>query len=89
MNDQYSDTVQQITGKVQSLFYLVDVPTTMLTIQSDEQMITARAYGQLALELRALPRGATICATLHDAPPDRLEMIAFTVIFSGAGIPSI
>src|SRR6266542_74425 len=50
--------------------------------------IAARAYGQLALDLRALPRGATIRATLDDAPPDCLEMIAFTVVRSCAGIPT-
>jgi hypothetical protein len=70
MNEQHhSDMVQQITGQVRSMFYLVDEPTTMLTIQANEQTITARASGQIALDLRALPRGATICATLHDAPP--------------------
>jgi hypothetical protein len=58
------------------MFYLVDEPVTTLTMQIDGQAITTRAYGQLALELRALPRGATIRATLHDAPDD-LQIIAF------------
>ncbi len=81
MHDQHPDMVQQITGQVRSLFYLVDEPTTMLTIQADGQPIAARASGQVALDLRALPRGATICATLHDdAPLDYLEIIAFTII---------
>jgi hypothetical protein len=48
---------------------LVDEATTALAIQVDEQMITARASGQVALDLQALPRGATICAMLHDASP--------------------
>jgi hypothetical protein len=66
----------------------VDEPTTTLTIQTDGQMITARAYGQLALDLRVLPCGATICATLYDAPPDCLQIIRFTIMFSGAGVPT-
>jgi len=45
----------------------------------DGQTITARASGQVALDLRALPRGATICATLYDAPDD-LQIISFLVI---------
>ena len=45
----------------------------------DGQAIAARASGQVALDLRALRRGATICATLHNAPDD-LQIIAFTVI---------
>jgi hypothetical protein len=45
----------------------------------DGQTIAARAYGQVTLDLRALPRGATICATLHDAPSDGLQIIAFTI----------
>ena len=65
--DQHPDTIEQITGQVRSMFYLVDEATTILTIQLDGQTITARASGQLALDLRALPRGATICATLHNA----------------------
>ena len=80
MNDQHPDPMQQITGQVRSLFYLVDEPTTTLTIQLDGQLITARASGQVALDLRALPRGATICATLHDAPPDCPQVIAFSVV---------
>jgi hypothetical protein len=80
MNNQYTDTIQQVTGQVRSLFYLVDEPTTMLTIQANEQTFTARAAGQVALDLRALPRGATICATLHDMPPHEPQIIAFTRI---------
>jgi hypothetical protein len=82
MNEQLPDPVQQITGQVRSMFYLVDEPTTLLTIQLDGQTITARAYGQVALDLRALPRGATICATLHNAQPDSPQVIAFTLILS-------
>ena len=80
MTDQHPDSMQQITGQVRSLFYLVDEPATTLTIQRDGQLITARASGQVALDLRALPRGATICATLHDASPDDPQIIAFTRI---------
>jgi len=82
MNDQHPDPMQQITGQVRSLFYLVDEPTTTLTIQRDGQTITAHAAGQVALDLRALPRGATICATLHAEAPDCSWLIAFTVIAS-------
>jgi hypothetical protein len=78
MNDQDFSTIQQITGQVRSMFYLVDEPTTILTIQLEGQLLTARAYGQIALDLRALPRGATICATLHDASPYDPQIIAFT-----------
>jgi hypothetical protein len=80
MNEQLPDPIQQITGQVRSLFYLVDEPATTLTIQVDGQTITARASGQLALDLRALPRGATICATLHAAPPHDPQIIAFAII---------
>ena len=80
MNDEQPLTIQQLTGQVRSMFYLVDEPTTTLTIQADGQTITARATGQVALDLRALPRGATICATLHNAPPDDVAIIAFTII---------
>jgi hypothetical protein len=79
MNEQLPDPMQQITGQVRSLFYLVDEPTTILTIQLDGQTITARAAGQVALDLRALPRGATICATLHNAPSHDPQIIAFTI----------
>jgi hypothetical protein len=80
MNDQHSDPMQQITGQVRSLFYLIDEPATTLTIQIDGQTITVRAAGQVALELRALPRGATICVRLHNAPPDQAYLIAFTIM---------
>jgi len=80
MNNQHLGTVQQITGQMRSMFYLVDEPTTMLTIQADGQTIAARASGQLALDLRALPRGATICATLNDEQLDCPQLLGFTVI---------
>ena len=80
MNDERSHTEQQLIGQVRSMFYLVDEPATMLTIKIDGQTITARAYGQIALDLRALPRGATLCVTLLAAAPHDLEIIAFTII---------
>ena len=79
MNEQLPDPMQQITGQVRSLFYLIDEPATTLTIQRDGQTITVRAYGQIALDLRALPRGATICASLHNAPSCDPQIIAFTI----------
>ena len=79
MNEQHLGTIQQITGQIRSMFYLLDEPTTMLTIQAEGQLLTARASGQLALDLRALPRGATICAMLHDAP-DNPQIITFTIL---------
>ena len=82
MNEQLPDPMQQITGQVRSMFYLMDEPTTILTIQLDVQLITARAFGQIALDLRALPRGATICATIHDASPYDPQIIAFILISS-------
>jgi hypothetical protein len=72
--------MQRYTGQVRSLFYLFDEPTTILTIQSDGQTITAHASGRIAQDLRALPRGTMICATLHHAPPDYPRVIAFNVI---------
>ena len=80
MNDERSHTEQQLIGQVRSMFYLVDEPTMILTIQLDGQTITVRAAGQVALDLRALPRGATICATLHDASPYDPQIIAFAII---------
>jgi hypothetical protein len=80
MNEQLPDPMQQITGQVRSLFYLVDEPATTLTIQLDRQLITVRAAGHLALDLRALPRGTTICATLRDAQLECAQIIAFTFI---------
>lgn len=65
---------------MRSMFYLVDEPTTMLTIQGDGQRINARAFGQLALDLRSLPHGATICAALRDAQLECAQIIAFTLI---------
>ncbi len=87
MNDQHPGTIQQITGQVRSLFYLVDEPTTTLTIQANGQTIAARASGQVALDLRALPRGATICVTLHDAQLEYARIIAFTILPSRLGFP--
>ena len=78
MNDQHPHPRQQITGQVRSLFYVVDEPAMTLTLLLDGQTITAHASGQVALLLRALPRGATICATLSDVPPHDLQIIAFT-----------
>lgn len=80
MNNQHPDPIQQLIGQVRSMFYLVDEPTTTLTIQTDGHTVTARASGQVALDLRALPRGATICATLHDAPLESAEIITFILI---------
>ena len=79
MKHELSAPVQRCIGQVRSLCYLLDEPTTTLTIQAGAQTITARASGQIALDLRALPRGATICATLHDAPPHDPQIIAFTI----------
>jgi hypothetical protein len=84
MNDELSTTAQQRIGQVRPLFYLLDEPIATLTLQISEQTITVRVYGQVGQDLRALPRGATICATLHDAPPDCPRLIAFTVIPSWA-----
>ncbi len=80
MNEQLPDPIQQITGQVRSMFYLVDEPTTILIIQLDGQLITVRASGQIALDLRALPRGATICTTLNDALPHDPQIVAFIFI---------
>ena len=70
MNDELFAPVQRCTGQVRSLCYLLDEPATTLTIQAGAQTITARASGQIALDLRVLPRDATICVTLHDVSPD-------------------
>jgi len=72
--------MQCCIGQVRSLCYLLDEPATTLTIQAGAQTITARASGQVALDLRALPRDATICVTLHDGQSDSLEIIAFSVV---------
>lgn len=80
MHEQHPSTIQQITGQVRSMFYLVDEPTTMLMIQADGQLLTARASGQVALDLRALPRDATICATLSDMDLECAQIIAFTLL---------
>ena len=80
MKDERSAPVQRCIGQVRWLCYLLDEPTTTLTIQAGAQTITAYASGQLALDLRALPRGATICVMLHDVSPDCPHIIAFAVI---------
>ena len=80
MKDELSAPVQRCTGQVRSLCYLLDESTTTLTIQAGGQTITAYASGQVALDQRALPRGATICVTLHHAPPTCPKIITFTVI---------
>jgi hypothetical protein len=80
VDDELPNTQQSLMGRVRSMVYLVDELATTLTIQVEGRTITARAFGQVALDLRALPRGATICATLHDAPPHDPQIIAFTVI---------
>jgi hypothetical protein len=36
--------------------------------------------GRFRLDLRALPRGATICATLHDVQLECPQIIAFAII---------
>ena len=80
MNDKRSAPVQHYTGQVRSLCYLLDEPTTTLTLQVGGQTITVYASGQVALDLRALPRGATICVMLHAVSPDCPHIIAFAII---------
>src|SRR4051794_1236640 len=80
MNDKRSALVQHYTGQVRLLCYLLDEPTTTLTIQAAGQTITAYASGQIAQDLRALPRRTTICVMFHDVSPDNLEIIAFSVV---------
>lgn len=79
MNDESSAPVQRCLGQVRLLFYLLDEATTIVTIQTNRQLITVRAFGQIALDLRALPRGATICVVLHHVLPDCPHIIAFTI----------
>ena len=80
MKHERSTPVQRCIGQVRSLCYLLDESTTTLTIQAGAQTIIVYASGQVALDLRALPRGTTICVTLHDGQPDCLEIIAFSTI---------
>jgi hypothetical protein len=80
MKHERSAPVQRCIGQVRLLCYLLDEPTTTLTIQAGAQTITAYASGQVALDLRALPRDATICVMLRDVSPDTLEIIVFSVI---------
>jgi hypothetical protein len=79
VNDELS-TVQHCIGHVRSLFYLLDEPITMLTIQAGGQTITAYASGQIAQDLRALPRSTTICVMLHDVSSDCPHIIAFAIL---------
>ena len=51
-------------------------------MQRDGQLITVSASYQVALDLRALPRGATICATLHATPSHDPQIVAFAIILS-------
>jgi hypothetical protein len=80
LNDELSTSAQRRTGQVRSMFYFVDDLVATLTIHLDGQTITVRATGQVALDLRALPRGATICATLNDKQLDCPQLLGFTVI---------
>jgi uncharacterized lipoprotein YbaY len=81
VNDELPNTQQSLIGRVRSMVYLVDEPATTLTIQIDSQTITARAYGAVALDLRALPRGATISVELiAQAEQDYPQITTFTVI---------
>ena len=64
-----------------SLNLLPDISYPTLTIQTDGQTITARAFGQVALDLRALPRGATISVELiAQAEQDYPQITTFTII---------
>ena len=80
MKHELSAPVQRCIGQVRSLCYPINESTTTLTIQSDEQTTIAHASGQIAQELRALPRRATICVTLRDTSTDDLEIIALILI---------
>ncbi len=81
MNDNLPNTQQSLMGQVRSMVYLRPEPATTLTIQIDRQTITARAFGQLALDFRALPRGATISVELITQPEqDYPQITTFTVI---------
>ena len=80
MKHELSAPVQRCIGQVRSLCYLLDESTTTLTMQAGGQTITAYASGQVALDLRALPRGTTICVLLHDVSPDCPHIIAFAIL---------
>jgi hypothetical protein len=80
MKDERSAPVQHCIGHVRSLFYLLDESATMLTIQAGGQTITAYASGQIAQDLRALPRSTTICVMLHDVSSDCPHIIAFAIL---------
>ena len=78
MHDDQLIPIQRITGQVRAMFYLVDEPITTLMIQTGERTITARASGQVALDLRAPPRGATSCATLYNTQID-IQIMALAI----------
>ena len=81
MDDELPNIRQSLMGRVQSMVYLLSEPATTLTFQVDGQAITARAFGQLAMGLRALPRGATISVELiAQAEQDYPQITTFTVI---------
>jgi hypothetical protein len=79
--NELPNTQQSLIGRVRSMVYLLDDLATALTIQVEGRTITARAFGQLALDLRALPRGATISIELIAQPEQDYPQIAtFTLI---------
>ena len=80
MKDELSATLQRCIGQVRSLCYLLDEPTTTLTIQAGGQTITAYASGQVAQDLRALPRSTTICVMFQDVSSDCPHIIAFAIL---------
>jgi len=80
VKEERSAPVQRCIGQVRSLCYLLDEVTTIIIIQTNRQTITAHASGQVAQDLRALPRGAVICATVQDTSPDCPQIIAFSVV---------
>jgi len=74
MNEQLPDPIQQITGQVRSIFYLVDEPTTILTIQLDVQLITVRASGQMAPTwLYTIYSSYLIGTTMNNMPVEALK----------------
>ena len=80
MKHERSTPVQRCIGQVRSLCYLLDEPTTTITIQAGAQTITAYASGQVALDLRALPRSTTICVMFQDVSSDCPHIIAFAIL---------
>jgi hypothetical protein len=68
VNDDLPDTGQRFTGRVGALFYPLDEPATTLTIQADGWTITARAFGQVALDsarCSVVRRSAPRCTMRH------------------------